>query len=67
MLLFTMPFKAIDSQLAVTQIAELDGNGESVYMTQSRAMSSRHEEIEYLVALDGHLPVNDYEIVTHLG
>lgn len=27
MLLFMMPFKAIDSQLAVTQITELDGNG----------------------------------------
>jgi len=27
MLLFITPFKAIDSQLAVTQIAELDGNG----------------------------------------
>ena len=66
MLLFIMSFKAIGSQLAVTQIAELDGNRHPFYMTRSRSTSLGMKR-QYLVALDGHLPVDDHEIVTNLG
>jgi hypothetical protein len=39
----------------------------NICMPWSRTMSRMHDEAEYLVVLDGHLPVDDYKAVTYLG